>query len=239
MTLKTPLTFLASTFALSACLPVEDVLSERNAMSVLIASRQANNVSEQVQAAEDAARILERFQTRSNSGATFSCDVSGSMTYEALSENTFSLDFIDCTNNKGRLDGQVTGTVELDLAEETVAFSYQATDLESENNAGNIVVFDEINLTTEFGWSTGVSYFNFEHSGTYDFDTNRYRGELVASTIEVNHHPLSDLNQCTGEVTYTDTNGNVLTVNRNGNGIDIYFNDAKIQSYSCLWIPTS
>lgn len=232
-------TITLTTLSLSSCLPVAEELTADNLYVVLAASRQASHVTEQLNESEEATRILSRFTTREITGQTLSCETSGSKTFEPIGDNQFSLDFINCTGPKGRIDGYIEGTVSLDLSAETVAFDYTAMNLVTEDPQGNVIVFNEIGLNTEWGWTTDQQYLAFAHNGTYDFDTRRYRGPVIAQTLETNHHSLADLSQCSGEVTYTDTSGNVLTVDRNGNGIDLYFNGVFVKSYDCLWNATN
>jgi hypothetical protein len=225
---------LTGAFLVSGCLPVDSKMSSENAATMTAASKAHMTIAEHIVDLHNTRRTLERVTQQRSLADTISCDISGFYTFEEQNSADFTVDFVDCVNAQGRVNGKLQGS--LDTVGLTFTFTYSSAHFETEDTMKNVVIMKDLNAVTTVNISQ--MYYEFRHSGTYQFDTPRFKGVLIANTQETNRHSLSNPEVCSGEQLYTDEQGNELVVDRSENNqISLYYNDVHVRTYNCSWMP--
>jgi hypothetical protein len=221
-------------FLATGCLPIDSEMSSENAATMTAASKAHMTIAEHIVDLHNSRLTLERVTQEPSTADTISCDKGGFYTFEEQNGVDFTVDFVDCENSSGRVNGKLQGSLDTDGL--TFTFSYSSENFETEDNMENVVVMKDLHAVTAVNLSQ--MYYEFRHSGSYEFDTRRFKGVLIANTQETNRHSLTNSDICSGEQLYIDEQGNELVVDRNENNqINLYYNDVHVRTYNCSWIP--
>ncbi len=221
--------------SLTACFPAREI-SQDNAVDILSVN---NRLSQAQRATKDGFsspqinnQSLERLLVSriSNNTVTGEChNNQGSFLFtRSETDDVFSLVFDQCAGDDG---GQLDGALSGEFTSEGDTYSAVLTGDIDASKGNESIAFAPLTLSLGFTLSDTDISFEMSHGGVYDYDTRFYKGKVTVETVEPISFSSTTLSW-TGKVNYTDSKGNVLTVEYDNNGVHLSFNSVHFKTYT-------
>jgi len=232
------LLILCSAGALFGCLPeAANELNRDNYSAGLTGSKVSLAITDHLQVVEETDRGLKRLNANANISGPHLCNEGNFQYSSETNSDAFQITFNNCETDSVLLNGSISGTHTTNILESnnpSSIFTFTSSDLTAEGPLGNRITFQSL----DFYAKISSQYVEFSHDGVYEIDGLAFNGSISSDTRELNKHWF-DNQLCEGEQRYIGDRGNWITVDRNGAGIDVYFNNNIIQSYYCNWQKVS
>lgn len=242
----------AATLGLVACMP-ETEMNAENVETILGASSVTTHINDTVhigvQSQASLSKSLNRMSAKALSNFYFedkclndSGEYQFSGEYSELEpqlKGKFNLAFNQCRQAQIALDGVVAGTFSGQVSDNSLSLQYTLTGGVDLKQAGQSIRVTDyaaaVSMQAEYSGLTLLeSSIQYQHSGTYQYNTQAYKGRITAQTITEVYwgYVGNNLTEVVGEVHYLDESGNLLAVVHSANGVSVNLNGQLVRTYT-------